>query len=71
MMFGRVDAIAVPVGESISEGPIRVTVYLETGRTIRTVREVESCRRDRFLRTPSCLACGPICSGDDWKPTWD
>ena len=40
MMFGRVDAIAVPIGESISEGAIRVTIYLETGRTIRTVREI-------------------------------
>ncbi len=41
MMFGRVDAIAVPIGEADEDGAIRITVYLETGRSIRTVREIE------------------------------
>lgn len=35
-MFGRVEAIAVP-GESA--GRIRITVYLETGQTIRSIRD--------------------------------
>lgn len=36
MIFGRVEAIAVPTLNGI-----RVTVYLETGRTLQTVRDEE------------------------------
>lgn len=34
MMFGRVEAVA----EDVGGGQIRVSVYLETGRMLRTVR---------------------------------
>ena len=37
MMFGRVEAVAVPVDEE--RGWLRVTVYLETGRDINVVRD--------------------------------
>lgn len=35
MMFGRVEAVA----SKVEEGTVRVTVYLETGRAFRTVRD--------------------------------
>lgn len=41
MMFGRVEAVAIPIGDLPFAGLLRINVYLETGRTIRTVREIE------------------------------
>ena len=39
MLFGRVEAVAVP-GDAADDGHgIRVTVYLETGREIKVIRD--------------------------------